>query len=93
NNGSYRIKYRIKNHCFALWRTSVITWDGRVVPCCFDKDAEFDLGIVNGRAFSDVWKSDHYNNFRSKVLGNRKSFSICTNCTEGSKINIFEIEQ
>jgi radical SAM protein with 4Fe4S-binding SPASM domain len=93
DNGSYKIKNRIKNHCFALWRTSVITWDGRVVPCCFDKDADFELGIVNGRAFSDFWKSDEYNRLRSKVLGNRKSVSICTNCTEGSKVNVFEIEQ
>jgi radical SAM protein with 4Fe4S-binding SPASM domain len=93
DNGSYKIKNRIKNHCFALWRTSVITWDGIVVPCCFDKDAEFELGMINGRSFSDVWKSDEYTKFRSKVLGNRKSVSICTNCTEGSKINIFEIEQ
>jgi radical SAM protein with 4Fe4S-binding SPASM domain len=93
DNGTYRIKNGIKNHCFALWRTSVITWDGRVVPCCFDKDAEFELGIVNGRSFSDVWKSDDYKEFRSRVLGDRKSVSICTNCTEGSKVNIFEIEQ
>lgn len=92
-NGSYKIKNGIKNHCFALWRTSVITWDGRVVPCCFDKDAEFELGIVNGRSFREVWRSDEYTNFRGRVLGNRKSVSMCTNCTEGLKVNIFEIEQ
>ena len=93
DNGTYRIKNRIKNHCFALWRTSVITWDGRVVPCCFDKDANFELGMVNGRSFKDVWQSDGYTKFRSKVLGDRKTVSICTNCTEGLKVNIFEIEQ
>ena len=76
-----------------MWRTSVITWDGRVVPCCFDKDAEFELGIVNGRSFKDVWQSEEYTKFRSKVLGDRKSVSMCTNCTEGLKVNIFEIEQ
>ena len=92
-NGTYKIKNGIKNHCFALWRTSVITWDRRVVPCCFDKDAEFELGIVNGRSFRDVWISAEYINFRGKVLGDRKSVSICTNCTEGLKVNIFEIEQ
>ena len=27
------------NHCWKLWHANVITWDGLVVPCCFDKDA------------------------------------------------------
>jgi radical SAM protein with 4Fe4S-binding SPASM domain len=93
DNNSFKIKNKIKNHCFALWRTSVITWDGRVVPCCFDKDASNEIGIVNGRAFGDVWKSEKYFNFRQQVLSNRKSVSMCTNCTEGLKVNIFEIEQ
>ncbi|MCH8323623.1 MAG: SPASM domain-containing protein [Thaumarchaeota archaeon] len=93
SNGSFKIKGRFANHCFALWRTSVITWDGRVVPCCFDKDADFELGITNGRLFRDVWKSDEYTKFRSNVLGDRSSVSICTNCTEGLKINILKIEQ
>jgi len=92
-NKSFRIKNKIKNHCFALWRTSVITWDGRVVPCCFDKDAQNEIGIVNGRAFSDIWNSEEYISFRSKILSSRKSVSMCTNCTEGLKVNIFEIEQ
>jgi radical SAM protein with 4Fe4S-binding SPASM domain len=92
-NNSFRIKSEIKNHCFALWRTSVITWDGRVVPCCFDKDAQNEIGILNGKAFSDIWHSEKYTNFRRRILSNRKSVSMCTNCTEGLKVNIFEIEQ
>jgi radical SAM protein with 4Fe4S-binding SPASM domain len=92
-NNSFRIKNKIKNHCFALWRTSVITWDGRVVPCCFDKDAQNEIGRVNGKAFSEIWNSDQYYEFRKKVLTSRKSVSMCTNCTEGLKVNIFEIEQ
>ncbi len=92
-NGHFEIKGGIKNHCFALWRTSVITWDGKVVPCCFDKDAEFTLGTLNGTGFSEIWKSEDYMKFRSNVLHDRNSISMCTNCTEGLKVNIFEIEQ
>lgn len=92
-NGSYKIKNKMKNHCFALWRTSVITWDGKVVPCCFDKDAEYNLGSLNRKSFQQIWKSEEYNKFRQRVLDSRKSINICTNCTEGLKINILEIEQ
>jgi len=93
DNGSFGIKAKMKNHCFAVWRTSVITWDGKVVPCCFDKDAEYELGLTNGRSFKDVWHSDEYNNYRARILGDRQSISMCTNCTEGLKVNIFDIEQ
>ena len=89
----FSIKNKMKNHCFALWRTSVITWDGKVVPCCFDKDAEYTLGILNGKSFSDIWTSKQYQDFRQSVLDNRKQNNICSNCTEGLKVNIFEIEQ
>lgn len=92
-NNSFRIKNKIKNHCFALWRTSVITWDGKVVPCCFDKDANYTLGTLNGKSFWEIWTSDNYNNFRQSILDNRKQNKMCTNCTEGLKINILEIEQ
>ncbi len=92
-NSSFRMNREVKNHCFALWRTSVITWDGKVVPCCFDKDAFHELGLVNGKAFEDIWKSNSYNDFRKKILKNRISVDMCTNCTEGLKVNIFEIEQ
>lgn len=92
-NGSFSIKNKLKNHCFALWRTSVITWDGKVVPCCFDKDADFEMGMLNGRTFNDIWKSVEYQKFRQRVLDSRKDVNMCTNCTEGLKINILEIEQ
>ena len=92
-DGSFRIKKGLKNHCFALWRTSVITWDGKVVPCCFDKDAEFELGLLNGKSFKQIWKSEEYQLFRKGVLDNRRGLKMCTNCTEGLKINIMELEQ
>ena len=92
-NNSFRIKAEVKNHCFALWRTAVITWDGQVVPCCFDKDAEFTMGILNGKSFYEIWNSENYNKFRQSILTDRKQNKMCTNCTEGLKINILEIEQ
>ncbi len=91
-DGDVKIKSKLKNHCFALWRTSVITWDGKVVPCCFDKDAIFTLGELNGRTFNEVWLSNEYMQFRNAVLSNRKGLSMCNNCTEGLKINILHIE-
>jgi radical SAM protein with 4Fe4S-binding SPASM domain len=81
------IKNKLKNRCFSLWRSSVITWDGKVVPCCFDKDAEHKTGELNGKDFYQVWTSAEYNAFRLRLLKNRKEINICRNCTEGMKVN------
>ncbi len=89
-NGTFKIKKKLGNRCFALWRTSVITWDGIVVPCCFDKDATYKLGNIIQNNFSEIWTNINYNNFRQGVLNDRASIPICTNCTEGLKISIFD---
>lgn len=90
--GTVQIKNKIKNHCFALWRTAVITWDGKVVPCCFDKDAKYSMGILNSNSIIDIWKNNTYQDFRSSILLDRSKIKMCTNCTQGLKINILELE-
>ena len=91
NNRELKVKGKQKNHCFALWKSSIVTWDGLVVPCCFDKNAVYKFGKLNGTPFIDVWKNKEYNSFRRKILKNRKEISICKNCTSGVKINVKEI--
>lgn len=91
-NGKFVMKGKMKNHCFALWRTAVITWDGKMVPCCFDKDARYVFGSLETNSVSEVWKSEPYQKFRKSVLDDRKQNEICNNCTEGLKVNILEIE-
>jgi radical SAM protein with 4Fe4S-binding SPASM domain len=82
------IKNELKNQCLALWRTAVITWDLKLVPCCFDKDGKYELGSLNDNTISEIWKSEKYTAFRQRILNNRKSIDICTNCTEGMSENI-----
>ena len=36
-DGTYKMKYETGNHCWRMWSSTVFTWDGKVVPCCFDK--------------------------------------------------------
>lgn len=85
-NDKYEIKNELLNHCWRLWHSTVITWDGLIVPCCFDKDAKHQLGDLKEKSFVSVWKSEQYNNFRSSVLRSRSEIDICKNCTEGTKV-------
>ncbi|MFN4082476.1 MAG: radical SAM/SPASM domain-containing protein [Bacteroidia bacterium] len=82
----YVIKNKLLNQCWRMWRGSVITWDGLVVPCCFDKDAQHRFGNVSEESFAKVWHSNQYNSFRRAILKSRKEIDICTNCTEGTKV-------
>lgn len=86
NSGNYIIKNKLENHCWRLWHSTVITWDGKMVPCCFDKDAKYIMGNADSGNFRSVWNGKSYNQFRSKVLVSRKETDICTNCTEGTRV-------
>ncbi len=85
-NGRFEIKNKLLNQCWRMWQGCVITWDGKVVPCCFDKDASHRLGNLQKENFSDIWFSQPYNQFRRSVLKSRNEIDICTNCTEGTKV-------
>jgi len=85
-NGKYRLKNKLYNHCWKMWHSAVITWDGQIVPCCFDKDAAHPMGDLGEKSFANIWKSKNYNSFRKALLTNRKGIDICKNCTEGTKI-------
>lgn len=86
NDGTYRVKNQLLNHCWKLWHACVITWDGLVVPCCFDKDATHRLGNLKELKFRDIWQGPSYQQFRSSLLQGRDKIDICTNCTEGCKV-------
>ena len=85
-DGTYKIKNRWFNHCWKLWHSCVITWDGWVVPCCFDKDADYKMGDLKTVDFQTVWQSALYQDFRAQVLKGREKIDICRNCTEGCEV-------
>jgi radical SAM protein with 4Fe4S-binding SPASM domain len=68
--------------CFRMWSTAVITWDGRMVPCCYDKEAEFSYGSLTGAPFAQLWRSTQADYFRRSVKHNRQAVPICRNCPE-----------
>ena len=79
----YSINNSMPDHCFRMWSGCVVTWDGKVVLCCFDKDATHLLGELNNETFMTLWKGKKYNDIRRKILKERKTIDICRNCTEG----------
>lgn len=85
-DGSYRIKNKFIDHCWKMWHSCVITWDGLVVPCCFDKDAHYRLGNLSKQSFAEAWNSSAYMEFRKSLIKSRSEIEMCKNCTEGTKV-------
>lgn len=84
--GNYQIKSKLPNRCKRLWEALVVTWDGDILPCCFDKDADHRLGNLTQFSFNEIESSDVPGYFRKTVITNRKSIPICRNCSEGLKL-------
>lgn len=89
NDGIYTIKNSFPDNCARLWFNPVITWDGKVLPCCFDKNADHILGDLNEDSFRDIWNGPKYKLFRKSLLSGRNMIDICRNCTSGMKKVVF----
>lgn len=85
-DGVWETKGRQANSCWKMWHSCVVTWDGKVVPCCFDKDAKWVMGDLNKQRFSEIWNGAKYNAFRDRVLHDRRSIDMCRNCSEGCPV-------
>lgn len=85
-DGSYTIKNQLENQCWKLWHGAEITWDGRVLPCCFDKDAQYEMGTLQQQSFKEIWRNPAYDAFRAQLLRSRAEIDICRNCSEGTQV-------
>ncbi|HEY3448265.1 MAG TPA: radical SAM/SPASM domain-containing protein [Myxococcales bacterium] len=53
--------------CSAPWKTLVVLWDGRVVPCCHDPKAEWVLGDLRRQSLAEVWRSEQAQRLRLRL--------------------------
>lgn len=68
--------------CYRIWDKVVITWDGKVLPCCFDKDACWAFGTIGNETIEYIWKNRTANEFRKNVWSIPSRIPICLNCDE-----------
>jgi radical SAM protein with 4Fe4S-binding SPASM domain len=86
SGGQWRPVRSPSRGCYRMWTTAVITVDGDVVPCCYDKFAGHAMGNINDQNFGDIWNSEKYKSFRENVIRSRASFDICSGCPQGRRI-------
>ena len=81
-NGKWKIKKDYTKACFRAWYGMVISADGNILPCCFDKQEKHIYGNTKEDKIENIWKNKKSKNFRNILLNNRQSINICCNCNE-----------
>jgi radical SAM protein with 4Fe4S-binding SPASM domain len=67
--------------CLRLWQTVTVLWNGDVVPCCMDYDAQAVLGNVNTHSLRDILSSPALRKLKSMhVTGRIDEIPLCRTC-------------
>ncbi|MCF7907360.1 MAG: radical SAM protein [Candidatus Omnitrophica bacterium] len=80
---AYRKKTYKSNNCYKLWLSTLILWDGVVVPCCFDMEGHYSLGSILQVELKQIWNSDKYKLFRKNASKGAGKTSLCKDCSLG----------
>jgi len=57
-----------------------VTWNGDVVPCCYDYNGRFVLGNMREQTLSDIWNGEKIQSLRREFIDNRVENELCKNC-------------
>lgn len=80
----YEVKNSNKKSCPRPWLSTLANWDGSMVPCCFDKNGQYEMGnIVEAESFEALWRGEKFEQFRQQLATDRKKIDMCRNCNQG----------
>lgn len=68
----------LRKGCFRVWSGVVITTNGEVLPCCYDKAHTYPYGNILSAPLRELFCSDKANAFRQAAM--RETPQICQEC-------------
>ncbi len=78
------VKNAEKKSCPRPWLSTLINWDGGLVPCCFDKNGDYEMGnVLKVKNLEEIWFDKKFMSFRTQLNTDRKSIPMCRNCNQG----------
>ena len=66
--------------CLRLWSGCVITTNGDVLPCCYDKDHKHVLGNITNLTLTDIFHSKKSQSLRRQIMNRQHVPAMCKNC-------------
>jgi radical SAM protein with 4Fe4S-binding SPASM domain len=79
--GEYE-KYPPFMPCPFAWQYTVIQWNGDVVACCRDYNAENIMGNIKDASLEEIWNGKKYHTFRENMVAGKYENSICQPCMD-----------
>ncbi|MFH1850234.1 MAG: radical SAM protein [archaeon] len=87
----------VRGPCPALWKTPVISSDGKLTICCADVNLDVCVADLNREDFYEAWTSGEKINYYRllHLLGEHERIPICRNCKNLNwrKITVDEIKE
>ena len=65
--------------CLRLWSGCVITTNGEVLPCCYDKEHKHSLGNITSQTLSEIFHGQKAYSLRRQILRGHLPY-MCKNC-------------
>ncbi len=72
----------LKVSCDWPWKKMSVTWNGDVVPCCYDYNGLYVLGNVKRESLAEIWNGERMQALRSEFISNAVSNPLCASCSE-----------
>lgn len=66
--------------CRLPWETLSITWDGAVVPCCYDYNRKVVLGNIAQQTLTEIWNGEPMQALRAEFRANKVENPLCRQC-------------
>jgi radical SAM protein with 4Fe4S-binding SPASM domain len=79
--GILRPKLLPDNQCWWIWHSTLITWNGDVVPCCRDPQGRHVMGNILQQDLREIWNGPKYTDFRRRILTDQGKIDICRLCS------------
>ena len=73
----------VKHHpdpCPEVYDKLSVHWDGSVHVCCNDFDNQTDLGNINDRPLSEIWRHEVIEMYRERLAKRDYSLPLCRDC-------------
>jgi len=68
--------------CCLPWLLMSVTWDGEVVPCCYDYDKKYVLGNVKNNSLNEIWNGPKIQQLRKEFLSGNIRNPLCEKCPD-----------
>lgn len=79
--GEYE-KYPPFMPCPFSWQYLAIQWNGDVVTCCRDYNAENKMGNIKELSLFEIWNGNKYKTFRENMVKGTYSSKLCNDCMD-----------